>query len=209
MWVAANGLAQEGAEDPPADNQAAAEKSPGVVFQEKLNEWKTVLMELRRIQAVYTSVDEVEAAEIRRLFPELIAQGEALITELSEVGMLAYAAAPVEQREEVLDSALSGVTATAERLEAHLMPGARLPFFEDAAGAAGLSLPQAEIAALARHLIEYVHLTARLAAPRSEQAAMRHFFDDFYGPDPRSVPLLQFYEEYYRKHFKAHLARQE
>ncbi|HSN88129.1 MAG TPA: lantibiotic dehydratase, partial [Thermoanaerobaculia bacterium] len=40
-----------------------------------------------------------------------------------------------------------------------------------------------------------------------EQANMRHFFTEHYGSD--RVPLLRFYEDYYREHLQVHLERQE
>ncbi|HET9209569.1 MAG TPA: lantibiotic dehydratase, partial [Thermoanaerobaculia bacterium] len=44
-----------------------------------------------------------------------------------------------------------------------------------------------------------------------EQANMRHFFDEHYVSDTASepVPLLRFYEDYYREHLEGHLERQE
>ena len=86
-WVITSALAQEGAEDASDSN-----KSPSVIFQEKLDQWKSLLMEMREIQPRYTSVNEAEAAEMRRRWYELIAQGEALIFELQDAGILAYSA---------------------------------------------------------------------------------------------------------------------
>jgi hypothetical protein len=40
-----------------------------------------------------------------------------------------------------------------------------------------------------------------------EQANMRHFFTEHYGSD--RVPLLRFYEDYYREHLEGHLEREE
>ena len=79
------------------------------------------------------------------------------------------------------------------------------PFYEDAGGDAHLELDLGELEPL---LLEYVELTSRLAWPRSEQANMAHFFKDFYGTDGEPVPLLRFYEDYFRHHFKAHVEAQ-
>ncbi len=146
---------------------------------------------------ILEAIEDDQAAEVSELLVRLRAAIEA------------YAAAPVEEREEVLDGASSLVKTSFESLEAKTRLMANIPFYEDAAGEGGLSLPRGEIAELADRLVEYVGLTSRLAWPRSEQASMRHFFDDFYGADRRAVPLLQFYEEYFREHFKAHLERQQ
>ena len=93
-WVAVGGLAQE-AQETPTENAA----KPGAVFQAKLNEWKDVLKEMRTMQATYTSVDAVEAAEIRRRWPELIAKGDAMIGELRNAGTKAYVASPGVDRD--------------------------------------------------------------------------------------------------------------
>jgi len=59
------------------------------------------------------------------------------------------------------------------------------------------------------HLRTLTTLTLRLAWPRVEQATMRHFFDVYYGREARAVSLLQFYEDYYREHFKAHIEKEQ
>jgi hypothetical protein len=56
---------------------------------------------------------------------------------------------------------------------------------------------------------EWVRLTSRVAWPRGEQASMRHFFDTYYpAGGPRRVPLLVFYEDFYREHFKGHVEKE-
>lgn len=45
-----------------------------------------------------------------------------------------------------------------------------------------------------------------LSSQRSDLAAMRHFFDNEFFPAERSVPVLRFFEVYYRKHYRQHLA---
>jgi hypothetical protein len=50
-------------------------------------------------------------------------------------------------------------------------------------------------------------LMARVSAVRAEQMTMRRFFDVQYVSE-RRVPLLTFFEDYYRNHLKAHLERQ-
>jgi hypothetical protein len=81
-----------------------------------------------------------------------------------------------------------------------------LPLYEDATAPACAVLPDGpETRALTGELAGFVALTRRLARPRSEQATMRHFFEQFYGR-AQAVPLLRFYEDFSREHFKSHLA---
>jgi hypothetical protein len=83
-----------------------------------------------------------------------------------------------------------------------------LPLYEDATADVCASVGDASvIRPIAEALSAYLDLTHRLAQPRKEQAAMRHFFDTYYGR-VGSIPLLRFYEDYYREHFKPHLEAQ-
>lgn len=50
----------------------------------------------------------------------------------------------------------------------------------------------------------FVAHTMRLGAPRADMASMRAFFDQKYQ-DRTSVPLLEFYEDYYRDHLHPHV----
>jgi hypothetical protein len=54
-------------------------------------------------------------------------------------------------------------------------------------------------------LHEYLALTLPLSRPRKERINMRNFYKKHY--DESSVPLLQFYEDYYRNHYKDHLEK--
>ena len=94
IWSTVGGWAQEN-----QDQAAEGEPKPGAVFQAKLNEWKEILKEMRKIQATYTSVEADEAAEIRRRWPELIAKGESMISELRDAGTKAYVASPGVDRD--------------------------------------------------------------------------------------------------------------
>lgn len=123
----------------------------------------------------------------------------------------AYAAAPIGRRRDLLAATESLVENLFEDLGAERetedgpLPAAeKTPFFEDAAGAASLALELGELGGL---LAEWVELTSPLATIRGEQANMRHFFESFYGSETGAVPLLEFYEDYYREHFKEHSDR--
>jgi hypothetical protein len=73
-----------------------------------------------------------------------------------------------------------------------------LPLFEDAtASATAVLVRDAGIRAIERALVEFVELTSRICLPRCELADMRHFFDQWYGA-AQPVPLLRFYEDFYR-----------
>lgn len=118
----------------------------------------------------------------------------------------AYGRAPVDERPALLRES----TRPVRELFAELAPTAKaadkVPFYEDAGGEARLGL---ELGPIEDCLLEYVELTSRLVHPRNDQANMRHFFDAFYGPDAPPVPLLRFYEDFYREHFKEHLERRQ
>ena len=87
-----------------------------------------------------------------------------------------------------------------------------MPFYEDATSAASAEVALTPGVRRAFHQFEqWVRATASLAWPRSEQATMRHFFEDYYGQNGGAeggVPLLKFYEDFYREHFKAHVEKE-
>ncbi|HEX2254056.1 MAG TPA: lantibiotic dehydratase [Thermoanaerobaculia bacterium] len=82
------------------------------------------------------------------------------------------------------------------------------PVYEDAtAPARALWHRSAPVEGLEDELRRYVTATARLNVLRCDQATMRHLFDELYAGRQR-VGLLEFYEDYYRRHYKAHLERE-
>lgn len=83
-----------------------------------------------------------------------------------------------------------------------------LPIYEDATGhGAAVILRTEPVERALTKLAEWVVLMAPLANARSEQATMRHFYESQYdaATAEAGVPLLGFYEDYYRQHFKQHL----
>lgn len=118
-------------------------------------------------------------------------------------------ATSVEDRPALIESGLSLIDSSFK--EMNILPNSHvvLPFYEDATCDARVSLPPRVLDPLISRLKRLVCLTARIAVPRAEQASMRHFFDSFYGDQKDSVPLLQFYEDYYREHLKAHLEKSQ
>ncbi|MEM7356380.1 MAG: lantibiotic dehydratase, partial [Acidobacteriota bacterium] len=150
----------------------------------------------RPFRAILDAIDDDEARELSDYLRRLREQSEA------------YSSAPVDQRTELLDETRELTRTSFAKVNAPLGHLANLPFYEDAGSAARSHLPRRDLEAAVAPLIEWIRLTSRLAWPRSEQATARHFFDTFYGPDDRAVPLLRFYEDFYREHFKQHLEHQ-
>jgi hypothetical protein len=106
---------------------------------------------------------------------------------------------------------VDGYFASVEETEGWI-PGTET-LFEDAAVAGGNASLVLDLGDFGGHgglgdlLAEYVRLTRPFIWILGEQANMRHFFTEHYGSD--RVPLLQFYEDYYREHLEGHLERQE
>ena len=119
----------------------------------------------------------------------------------------AYLTADLNRRREHLDQAQDLLRDLFETLNVQPRPPATLPpFYEDAGGEARLELASE---GLEEVLSSYSLWTSRLSWFRCEQASMRHFFETYYTPEDRPVPLLRFYEDYYREHFKEHLRRRQ
>jgi hypothetical protein len=82
--------------------------------------------------------------------------------------------------------------------------------FEDRGASLRLDIPEGpENQECFEVLAEFVRRIHPLAYPRTEMAALRHFFDRRF-PDPSAtVPLLEVYETYYREHLNDHIERAE
>ncbi|MEJ2298905.1 MAG: lantibiotic dehydratase [Woeseiaceae bacterium] len=84
-----------------------------------------------------------------------------------------------------------------------------LVLYEDTSADAALCIPvEPATHEVLNRLAELAEWTGRLAWPRTELAAMRCFFDRFYGTGVDRVPLLKYYEDYFREHFKNHLEKE-
>lgn len=136
-------------------------------------------------------------------------QSSRLLQRLREV-VEAYTDADVAERAGMIEEMHTLLKDAIEQMEVQQRLRRDMPFYEDATSPA-----RAEVAlspAVRRTFDtwgEWVRLTSRVAWPRGEQASMRHFFDTFYPADgPRRVPLLVFYEDFYREHFKAHVEKE-
>lgn len=128
---------------------------------------------------------------------------------LAEVRKLAerYVESDVAERRETVDRVRSALLHAFAELGIAARVPRDLAIYEDASVRVELRADRAALAAPLARLAEWVALTQRLASPRMEQATMRHYFDARYAEIER-VPLLTFYEDYYRDHFKPHLERQ-
>ncbi len=117
-----------------------------------------------------------------------------------------FAAAPPGERRRLIADAGRTMADAYEELARRSTTRMVVPFYEDAGTAARLTLRRGELAGAAASLLHYVRWTARLAWPRHLHVSMRHFYDGRYGGG--AVPLLRFYEDYYREHFKDYLERE-
>lgn len=119
-----------------------------------------------------------------------------------------YTDAAVGERERMVEQMHARVAAAVESMEIKARTRRDMPFYEDATSAAQARVPLTPPVRRAMDgFTDWVRMTSRVAWPRGEQATMRHFFDDFYG-SAKAVPLLVFYEDFYREHFKAHVEKE-
>lgn len=117
----------------------------------------------------------------------------------------AYPEADLEQRRKLLDKSSSSMHELMRELGTRpAAPSEMPPFYEDAAGRARLTLSPGTLPEV---LAEYLDLVCRLSWFHCEQANMRCFFKRFYE-EGAAIPLLRFYEDYYREHFKSFLEKQ-
>lgn len=129
-----------------------------------------------------------------------------LLTDLRRMATR-YAAASVSERATIALAARQRVTTTRQTLN---LPAQMkdAPFYEDCTADGMLRLAQKDVAAGLAALQSLATDLQKLAWPRGSQATMRRFFEQQYGRDA-VVPLLDFYETYYREHFKHHLEQQQ
>ncbi|HEU4454837.1 MAG TPA: lantibiotic dehydratase, partial [Longimicrobium sp.] len=121
----------------------------------------------------------------------------------------AYAVAGVDERAAIIEEMHALINAATEAMSIEGRLRRDMPFYEDATSAASAEVVLTP--AVRRTFAQWedwVRLTSRVAWPRGEQATMRHFFETYYGEDRRTVPLLVFYEDFYREHFKAHVEKE-
>lgn len=117
-----------------------------------------------------------------------------------------YATASLTERSPLIGQSRKLVKETFTALGIAL-PDTKVPFYEDCSAQSELVVPRESYRLAIEHLQTFTALLRTIGWPRGEQITMRHFFEQTYGRE-KSIPLLQFYETFYREHFKAHLERE-
>lgn len=137
-------------------------------------------------------------------------RAQAIVSLLSSIRALAdrYAIASVAERESITGQ-VQDLLRTAFDDDSLTSPRWVEPvFYEDAATEAEVSIPMVSgVESTLNTLCEWVALTRPFVNTRADQATMRHFFDVHY-PDQSSVPLMSFYEDYFREHLRDHGEKQ-
>ena len=89
----------DAAPDAPAGDVAAQPGEAAAAFKAKLDEWKSLLKDMRKLRTEYDEADEDALVPVLKQWNEKLAQGERLLRELGTLGAQAFAAAPNEDRE--------------------------------------------------------------------------------------------------------------
>jgi hypothetical protein len=185
-----------------AHPQLEASRQEGEAYLERLFDLGLLRFRLGiRDQEVHW--DQPLAALLEGMDDELAQRTAAFLRHLRRLSA-AYSQASATEREPLLEEAQAAIADLFEFLQAPV-PATLPPFYEDAGGEAEVRF---DIGDLEEVLAEFVALTTRMSWHRGELANMRHFFNQFYGPAVDPVPLLRFYEDYFREHFKAYLEKQ-
>lgn len=133
-------------------------------------------------------------------------QSASLLGQLRE-RMEEYDRAPGEERAALLDRMETFFESF--RSEQEIPVAIPTLVFEDASAQAAAVLPRSpDFLAIERALAQFVELTSPMSLTRRDLLDMRHFFDSFYGETAGPVPLLRFYEDFYREHYKNHLEQE-
>jgi hypothetical protein len=131
-----------------------------------------------------------------------------LLARLREV-VEQYTEADVGERARMIDEMHTLLNDAIETMGVEQRLRRDMPFYEDATSPARAEVP---LTPAVRQTFAtwsaWVRLTSRVSWPRGEMATMRHFFDDYYAGKTSRVPLLVFYEDFYREHFKAHVEKE-
>ncbi|MCA9122066.1 MAG: peptidylprolyl isomerase [Planctomycetales bacterium] len=84
----------------PTTSEVAAESgSAATAFAAKLEEWKSLLKELRALQTEYNEAPEDALVPILQRWNELMTKGDQMVKEIGSIGAAAFAEAPNEDRE--------------------------------------------------------------------------------------------------------------
>lgn len=120
-----------------------------------------------------------------------------------------YSKATVNDRAKHLKELDDLIKTNFEKFEIEKTLRGDLTFYEDTTSACYTTISSESLTKIHNILERYINLTQKLAYPRTEHLAMRHFYDTHYKDYDGEVNLLRFYEDYYREHFKSHLEKQQ
>jgi hypothetical protein len=156
------------------------------VVPDQVADWDVPLLRLLE------SVDDEHAAAAADLLHRLREMVDAFVT------------APVSHRVDLLTRMRDALRETLTALGATAVIPNDLPVFEDAALDARCTIPQSpEMTEVLEALADLADLCLPLEWRRANQLSMHHFFQTYYAKrSVGRVPLLEFYEDYYREHFK-------
>lgn len=163
---------------------------------------------LRFVSVVHEQEADWEAplAEFLRPIEDEHAQAVAAMLTRIGVARAGYADADVASRAVLRRDITRWIDETLVGLGLHALDPSALPFYEDAAAPTTLALSLPEMRGALDAMCTLVKHVQALAYPHGEMANMRHFFDQRYA-DRVTVPLLEFYEDYFREHLKEHQHR--
>lgn len=119
-----------------------------------------------------------------------------------------YRKGNLEERTEIIRKMTLEVETLLTDVENKSFIKTELPLYEDSTAKCRAYLDNKMIQKPVNVLAEYISLTRKIGWPLKENISMRKFFDNYYQDQNSQIPLLQFYEDYYREHFKDHLEKQ-
>lgn len=145
-----------------------------------------------------------------RAIPSVRASVIAAFCETAERELLEFRDSGAEARERIMARLVSLIRHTLKEVGASERVTVKTPIFEDWGANARYCLPRTiALDDAERRLRTFVERILPIAYPRLEMATMRAFADSYYTPNWNGVSLLQFYEDFYREHFRDHLQHLE
>lgn len=116
--------------------------------------------------------------------------------------------ADAERRASIFDRMRAKVAEVSASLVLPALPRSDALVYEDASSDGSIDvLVDRSLERGLEVLTEVIGLTLPVAHPRGAMATMRHFFETHYT-DTKAVPLLTFYEDFYREHLRDHIAKE-
>jgi hypothetical protein len=120
-----------------------------------------------------------------------------------------YRKANINLRSNILERTTSLINEITEEYSLESNLKADLPFYEDSTADCKIYLNKKQFGNIFAHLSSFIQITSKLALPRRENVTMRNFFDHYYLNSHEEIFLLQFFEDYYREHFKKHIEKMQ